>query len=196
MDPSANSKESFSLNPEEIVTKARIAAQTYEELLGIYLNRPALNYLKGDITSDGRVLSLWSRVVKHAEEAEVDIYTYIKAHFWFYNSKYVKAPKAGQLVINEGKFNSVDIVFDYIVRLEAGNITDKNIVGKAQKSPVVSEGARYLFSEKTLNSLMSNWGLSEDQIFIILGNSAKFYFDHNWLKNNSTYKKLKEEGRV
>lgn len=174
--------------------KVQLIAQEYEKALGIYRNRPALNWLKGFVKEGTRSYKQWLAAAEIADELGVDYMTYIQALFYFSDLWGKRPPKVWELSGRNSKFPAKDRVKAYLETVEKA----EPIVGPTQPKPRVPFGLRKRRSEKQLNIFMNAYGLSQEDVFkkFAQGKEASLYFDPEWLKHNETYRKLKQQGEL
>lgn len=185
--------------PEDIIyEKAYKMALTYEDILGIYLKKPALKYIKSKVDFEKNI-AVWKRVVSVCEQVTYDYETYVKSQFWVYEKLYCKAPKPYELALVNSKYPSIDKYNNYmkaLVNNQVGAAT--NIVTRVRKNPIVPKEEKFAQCNYSLKQLMKNYNTSEEEVLkaFAKGSQAALYFDLDWLNQNPTYIKLKSEGFI
>jgi hypothetical protein len=203
-------------------SKAYAMALAYEEILGIYLGRPALNYLKSSFDAKSKNFDLWLRAALHAEQLLVNYETYVKAQFWCFDQWFSRAPKPYELSSYKTKIPSNERVRLYLNAIQKGSVDpNTKIMNRAavggplmaktsgapghkittyahRVAPQISASVRFDLSAQCLRQLMKNYGATEEQILkaFAKGPQAALYFSKEFLDQNPTYQALLAAGEV
>lgn len=179
--------------------KAYAIALAYEEQLCHYTAKPYLRVIKGIPKTSDKGFNTWLRAALQADELGVSYAFYVKAQFYWFDKWFSKAPKPHELASYKTKINAKERVRLYEVEVSKGQTNPKRkILSKVRTSPSISRSIRFSYSERTLSTLMKNYGATEEDIFrtFAKGAQASVYFDKAWLKQNETYLKLARAGEL
>lgn len=202
-----------SLGDETDNAKAFAIASAYEELLGIYIFKPALRYVKGKVSPGSPCFGNWLAAANLADECEIDYFTYVKAQFFAYHTWYSRAPKPQELATYRSNCNAKNRVKLYLNAIDSGLISaETNIVGKQSKiidtttkqgrkaaRSEIPESVRFRNSENQLRQLMKNYDVSAEKILKVFAKNqeiSQLFFDSDWLHQNETYRQLLSAGEI
>ena len=199
------------LNKDTELGKANKMARAYEDALGVYQNNPTLKYLKGWIQRDSKNFSTWLRAALLAEQLDMSYDLFVKAQFYWYDKWFSKSPRPFEIASYKTKVNALERAKNFISEAAKGKINlDKPVVGRVRGSYThnkrtgkirftddnVAKRVKFENSQIQLQTLMKNYNASEESILKVFakGTQATLYFDKDWLNQNKTYQKLKEQG--
>lgn len=200
----------LSLSAETSAAAAYGVAVAYEELLGIYLGKPTLRYLKGRVAPGQPNFSNWSRAAAVADELGLDYAMFVRSQFWAFDAWYNRAPKPQELGSRTSAQSSAERARQFLDAVTAGTVNaNKNILGKQREivdtttprgraAVKVPQSTKFQHSEHQLRTLMKNFEADEEQVLrtFAKGATASVYFDRVWLQQNPTYQRLVAAGEI
>jgi hypothetical protein len=178
--------------------KAYEMAAEYEAALKIYRKKPFLKVFKTRVLSE-QAHKVLLRAANFAEELDVDYETYMKAQFWAMHEWFKRPPKLHQIASFKTKVPAKERVKLYLKATRQGQFNSKReIRSLSRPAPKVSLSVRFQNSERQLRRLMKNYGESEEKILCRFASkrTSYTYFDREWLRENPTYQRLLQEGRI
>lgn len=200
----------IALADEAEAVRAYGVAVAYEELLGVYLGKPTLRYLKGRVAPGQPNYANWARAASVADELGMDYATFVRSQFWAFDAWYNRPPKPQELGSRGGAQSSGERARQYLEAIAAGTVTaGGNILGKQRQivdtttsrgraAVKVDSSVKFRHSEQQLRALMRNYDVDEEQALrtFAKGATAYVYFDRDWLKQNQTYQRLVAAGEI
>lgn len=200
----------LSLSAETSAAAAYGVAVAYEELLGVYLGKPTLRYLKGRVAPGQPNFSNWARAAAVADELGLEYAMFVRAQFWAFDAWYNRAPKPQELGSRTSAQSSAERARQFLDAVAAGTVdANKNILGKQREivdtttprgraAVKVPQSTKFQHSEHQLRTLMKNFEADEEQVLrtFAKGATASVYFDRQWLQQNPTYQRLVEAGEL
>lgn len=201
---------SLSLSDETDTAKAYGVAVAYEELLGVYVCKPTLRYLKGRVAAGQPNFANWVRAAEVADELGMDYVTFVRAQFWAFDAWYHRAPKPQELGSRTSAQSSAERARQFLDAVASGIVSaSANILGKQREivdtttargraAVKVPQSTKFQHSEHQLRTLMKNFEADEEQVLrtFAKGATASVYFDRGWLQQNSTYQRLVAAGEI
>lgn len=173
-------------------------ATTYEQYLANYLHQPALKYLKNGWESDAKGLGIWQAVFDYSIQLNILPEEFLLAQFWFMDKYVGRAPKPQELIYINTKvpcYKRVELYYE--ARGTKLVNTSNSVISKVNPNPPqITEVQKELQSEKVLKDFMTNFGLTEEEVFIKYAPSAFMYFNYAWFINHPTYIRLKESNKI
>lgn len=185
--------------PNRARVEVREMAYEYEQALNDYNGKPTKTF-KTNIEEGTRSWTLLSRAVGFAKELGIDARTYVKGLFYIHDKWWNKHPNTREISDYKTKIPAKERVARYLAEVASGEAVDaKKVVGPVSTKVIkIPQSSKSLQSERQLKAFMSNYSMSEEEVFLEFaqGTSALMYFDAKWLVSNETYTRLKEEGRI
>jgi hypothetical protein len=163
-------------------------AYAYETVLGEYLLKPTLKFIK--TWDPGHINSKYFRkAAEIADEIGAPYEQFVWAQFHFMHKWFGREAKPYELRSTKGKLSACERHAEYKKLLKNGEIEAKCYTSSF---PLPEPDPKKLakINQKRLNRIMTKWGVDE------AGAIAKFHslFDLKWLKKNSTYRRLRKDG--
>lgn len=194
-------------------SKAYGIALAYEELLGIYLHKPTLKYLKNGMKSTSRHFSRWLLAADQAVLLSADYHKFIKSQFWWFDQTFSRFPKVYELSGGKGLVPAAERYRLFLAAISAGKINENAKIlskvvatidattrtGTAKNSQITApESVRFSNSERSLRQFMKNKNAPAEWVFLnyAKGPMASQYFDLQWLKKHPVYLRLRANGEL
>lgn len=181
------------LADETELVQAQLMASEYSQQLQAYNGRW---FRPSNLSPRARTTLL--RAVEFAQELGVDYAVYVRAQFWAFDEWFGRAPKLHELASFNTQVPAKKRVELFQAEIREGRINRDRGIRRAASAPKVSVEARMDNSERQLRRFMKNYGESEEEILFrfAAGTAANLYFDREWLRENSTYQRLRAEGKL
>lgn len=177
--------------------RAWTMARTYGAVLAEYRGEPT-RHDYAPTPPNARMFPVWLRAADLADALGVDYETFVKAQFyWFDRWFHGRRPLPYQLSTSKGAYSAVQRITLYQDAVRRGKVSPDRTVRGPDMQPVKASPERlWELSQRTLESLMKNWGKSEEEILRVFARDicASDFFDLDWLRHNQTYRRLKQQG--
>jgi hypothetical protein len=169
---------------------ARSMAYAYEEVLGLYIHKPALNFIK-KWDPHHRNSNYFRLAAERADSVGADHTEFVWAQFYFMHTWYGREARPHEL-----RSKAAIERWENYTQLKAdGTISGE---GKVYSSALPTKKMSWNTIDKINNGrlvkLMRVWNLSAEEVIINFADTE--VFDEKWLKKNPIYLQLKSEGRV
>lgn len=169
-------------------------AYVYEEMLGIYLHKPTLKYIKGKVDPNHRSYGHFARAVDIAQDCGADFCDYVQAQFYWFDKWFNRAPKPWELAGVKTKFPAPNRYREYL-KLRASQHVPTHVKSVARRAKIDPKKLDKI-NESRLAELQRNWGISEEEAFIRFARPGVGYFDVAWLRKHPTYQRLRREKKL
>jgi hypothetical protein len=139
------------------------------------------------------------QAARHAESLGVDYEMYVRAQFFWFDSWFLRAPRFWELTSVRGRYNALERVRAYQREIAAGRVDPtRTLVGRQRVQPKISMAVRIQQGDRALRALMASHKATEEQVLrtFASGTQGALYFDPCWLKQNATYRRLREAGEL
>ena len=182
------------LGDETLLPKIKEMAYAYEAVLGEYVHNHRLRFIKGSISPEHRSFAQFKRAVLIADQIGVSYETYVRAQFYWFDKWFNRAPHPYELSGLKSKFPAPERVRKYLQLVNEGQT--KGIVTCIGKRVQIDAKELDKANDQRLDQLMLAWGLDEEGVLLRFARSGVGYFDHEWLKKNPTWQRLRQEKKL
>ena len=172
--------------------KALAMARAFEAQVQVYKHQPHLKLFQ---TLSTQMRSKMLAACRIADAAGVDYETYVKAQFYCFDKWFSRCPKPHEISTEKSK----ERLQIYTADVNQGAVpADRETVGREMPLPVIPREVKDAQAERTLRTMMRQWGATEEEILrqFATGPTKYSYFDRDWLSRNTTYQQLKAAGEV
>jgi hypothetical protein len=192
------------LDPKEQRDRARAhsMAQCYgaqlAELRGDENDRS--NYARKVLKAGEKGYADFLRASDLADALKVDYETFIRAQFYWFQAWFNgKRPLPYQLSTKGGDYSAAQRVTLYQDAIAQGKINPtRAILGPDMRPAKATRKQHHELSSRALQSLMEGWDSTEEEVLRVFARDecAADFFDLEWLSQNKTYRRLKQQGEL
>jgi len=169
----------------------------FERQLRVYRDAPYVGVKAAHRQPGTKEFAKWERVTALVEQSGVGAAQYVKAHFFWFDRWFNRAPRSYELGQREGKCPSLERVRLYQHEVSQGAVqATRDVSGPVSRTSTVPAEVKHANSERQLAQLMGAYDLDAESVLRMFSDNgdASAYFDRGWLRAHPVWQKIKQEG--
>ena len=158
------------------------------------------NYARKVLKAGEKGYADFLRASDLADALKVDYVQFIRAQFYWFQAWFNgRRPLPYQLSTKGGDYSAAQRVTLYQDAVAGGKINPaRAILGPDMRAAKATRAQHHELSSRALQSLMKGWESTEEEILRVFARAecAADFFDLEWLSQNKTYQRLKQQGKL